>query len=45
MMRNDDLDDKAVEVSGHLKRFYIEKNIFLIDQTKSFHPRIINKFK
>ena len=45
VMRNDKFNDKAVKLDGHLKRFSIEKNIFLIDHTKTFHPRNINKSK
>ena len=45
IMRNDNLNDQAMEVNGHLKQFCIEKNIFLIDRRKTFHPRNINKCK
>ena len=41
-MYNDKFNDKAMEVNGRLKRFYIEKNIFLIDHTKTIHPTNIN---
>ena len=45
-MRNDKFNEKAMEVNGHLKQFCIEKNIFfLIDHTKTFHSRNINKSK
>ena len=32
-------------INGHLRQFCIEKNIFLIDHTKTFDPRNINKSK
>ena len=43
-MRNDNLNDKAMEVNeNRLNRFCIDKKIFLINHTKTFHPRNINK--
>ena len=45
IMRNDSFNEKTMEVNGHLKQLYIEKNIFLIDQAKTIHSRNINRSK
>ena len=34
-----------MEVNGYLKQFFIEKNIFLIEHTKTLHSRNINRSK
>ena len=44
-MRNGEFNNKAMEINRNLKQFCIEKNIFLVDHTKTFHPRNINKSK
>ena len=38
-------EEKATEVNGYLKQLCIEKNIFLIDHTKTIHSRNINRSK
>ena len=45
IMRNDNFNEKAMEVNGYLKQLCIEKNIFLIDHTKTIHSRNINRSK
>ena len=45
IMRNDSFNEKAMEVNGYLKQLCIEKNIFLIDHTKTIHSRNINRSK
>ena len=35
IIRNDSFNEKAMEVNGYLKQLCIEKNIFLIDHTKT----------
>ena len=42
-MRNGKFNNKAMETNRNLKQFFIEKNIFLVDYTKTFHPRNIVK--
>ena len=44
-MRNYNSNDKAMEINAYLKQFCIEKNIFLIDHTKTIHSRNINRSK
>ena len=44
-MRNDNFNEKAMEVNGYLKQFCTEDNIFLIDHTKTIHSRNINRSK
>ena len=39
IMRNDSFNEKAMEVNGYLKQLCIEKNIFLVDHTKTIHLR------
>ena len=45
IMRNDNFTDKFMEVNGYLKQFFIERNIFLIEHTKTIHSRNINRSK
>ena len=45
VIRNDNFNEKAMEVNGYLKQLCIEKNIFLIDHTKTIHSRNINRSK
>ena len=45
IIRNDSFNEKAMEVNGYLKQLCIEKNIFLIDHTKTIHSRNINRSK
>ena len=45
IMRNDNFDEKAMEVNGYLKQLCIEKNIFLIDHIKTIPSRNINRSK
>ena len=45
IMHNDRFNEKAMEVNGYLKQLCIEKNIFLIDHTKTIHSRNINRSK
>ena len=45
VIRNDNFNEKAMEVNGYLKQLCIEKNIFLIDHTKIVHSRNINRSK
>ena len=42
-MRNENFNEKAMEVNGYLKKFCTENNIFLIDDTKTIHLRNINR--
>ena len=35
IIRNESFNEKAMEVNGYLKQLCIEKNIFLIDHTKT----------
>ena len=44
-MRNDGFNEKAMEVNGYLKQLCIEKNVFLIDHTKTIHSGNINRTK
>ena len=44
-MRNDNFNEKNMEVIGYLKQSCIEKNIFLIEHTKTIHARSINRSK
>ena len=43
IMRNDNFNEKAMEVNDYLKQLFIGKNIFLIDHTKTIHSRNINR--
>ena len=45
IMRNDNFNEKAMEVNGYLKQLCIENNIFLIDHTKTIRSRNINRSK
>ena len=45
IMQNDSFNKKAMEVNGYLKQLCVEKNIFLVDHTKTIHSRNINKSK
>ena len=45
IMRNDNFNEKAMEVNDCLKQFCIENNIFLIDHTKTIHSRNVNRSK
>ena len=45
IMRNDNFTDKFMEINGYLKQFFIERNIFLIEHTKTIHSRNINRSK
>ena len=44
-MRNDNFDEKNMEIIGYLKQLCIETNIFLIEHTKTIHARSINRSK
>ena len=44
-MRNDGFNEKAMEVNGYLKQLCIEKNVFLIDYTKTIHSGNISRTK
>ena len=45
IMRNDNFNEKAMEVNGYLNQLCIEKNIFLVDRTKTIRSRNINRSK
>ena len=45
IMRNDSFNEKAVKVKVYLKQLCIEKNVFLIDHTKTIHSKNINRSK
>ena len=45
IMRNDNFNEKAMEVNGYRKQLCIENSIFLIDHTKVIHSSKINRSK
>ena len=45
IMCNNNFYDKTMEVTGFLKQFCIEKNIFLIDHTNTIDSKNINRSK
>ena len=44
-MGNDSFNEKAMKVNGYLKQLCIEKNIFLVDHSKTIHSTNFNRSK